>query len=74
MDIRHEEVLDESVASNGLWPEDSLARVPYWVYQDEANYKREMQRLFDLSGFSDLFTILPNRDDALARLRTADGA
>ena len=34
----------------------------------------EMQRLFDLSGFSELFTILPNRDDALAKLRTVDGA
>ena len=34
----------------------------------------EMKRLFDLSGFSELFTILPNRDDALAKLRTADGA
>jgi anti-anti-sigma factor len=33
----------------------------------------EMKRLFDLSGFSELFTILPNRDDALARLRTVDG-
>ena len=34
----------------------------------------DLQRLFDLSGFSELFTILPNRDDALAKLRTADGA
>ena len=30
-----------------VWPEDSLARVPYWVYQDEANYQRELQRLFE---------------------------
>jgi anti-anti-sigma factor len=33
----------------------------------------EMQRLFELSGFSDLFTILPNREDALAQLRTVNG-
>ncbi|HZQ02181.1 MAG TPA: aromatic ring-hydroxylating dioxygenase subunit alpha [Reyranella sp.] len=30
----------------GVWPENSTARVPYWVYQDEANYKRELERLF----------------------------
>ena len=34
----------------------------------------EIQRLFELSGFSDLFTILPSQDDALAKLRTAGGA
>ena len=34
----------------------------------------EMLRLFEVSGFSELFTILPNRDDAVAKLRTADGA
>jgi anti-anti-sigma factor len=34
----------------------------------------EMQRLFELSGFSELFTILPNQNDALAKLRTADSA
>ena len=45
--IRHEEVLDENVASNSIWPEDSLARVPYWVYQDEANYQRELRRIFE---------------------------
>jgi len=31
----------------GAWPDDSVARVPYWVYQDEANYRREMERLFE---------------------------
>ena len=34
----------------------------------------EMKRLFELSGFSELFTILPSQDDALARLRTAGSA
>ena len=33
----------------------------------------EMQSLFELTGFSKLFTILPDRDDALASLRTANG-
>jgi phenylpropionate dioxygenase-like ring-hydroxylating dioxygenase large terminal subunit len=65
MDIRHEEVLDESVASNGIWPGDSLARVPYWVYQDEANYKREMQRLFEGAtwNFVCLEADIPNKGD-----------
>jgi anthranilate 1,2-dioxygenase large subunit/terephthalate 1,2-dioxygenase oxygenase component alpha subunit len=31
----------------GVWPENSVARVPYWVYQDEANYRRELERLFE---------------------------
>ncbi len=65
MDIRHEEVLDENVASSGIWPGDSLARVPYWVYQDEANYKREMQRLFESAtwNFVCLEADIPNRGD-----------
>jgi anthranilate 1,2-dioxygenase large subunit/terephthalate 1,2-dioxygenase oxygenase component alpha subunit len=29
------------------WPGSSLARVPYWVYQDEANYQAELRRLFE---------------------------
>jgi len=65
MDIRHEEVVDESVASNGIWPQEALARVPYWVYQDEANYKREMQRLFEAAtwNFVCLEADIPNRGD-----------
>ena len=31
---------------NRAWPE-SLARVPYWVYQDEANYRAELRRIFE---------------------------
>ena len=38
MDIRHNE---------SIWPEDSVARVPYWVYQDPDNYARELARLFE---------------------------
>ena len=51
MDVRHDEGLKEPV-SNGIWPEESLARVPYWVYQDEANYKREMGRLFEAATWN----------------------
>ena len=59
MDIRHDESIDETAlheTRHGPWPEDSLARVPYWVYQDEDNYGREMQHLFE---GSDLELCLP---------------
>ncbi len=29
------------------WPDASLTRVPYWVYQDEANYRAELRRIFE---------------------------
>jgi phenylpropionate dioxygenase-like ring-hydroxylating dioxygenase large terminal subunit len=29
------------------WPGTTLARVPYWVYQDEANYQAELRRIFE---------------------------
>ena len=29
------------------WPGEGLARVPYWVYQDEANYRAELRRIFE---------------------------
>jgi phenylpropionate dioxygenase-like ring-hydroxylating dioxygenase large terminal subunit len=29
------------------WPGDTLARVPYWVYQDPENYQAELRRLFE---------------------------
>jgi len=29
------------------WPGASLARVPYWVYQDEDNYRAELRRIFE---------------------------
>jgi anthranilate 1,2-dioxygenase large subunit/terephthalate 1,2-dioxygenase oxygenase component alpha subunit len=29
------------------WPGASLARVPYWVYQDEATYRAELRRIFE---------------------------
>ena len=58
MDVRYAE-------ATTVWPEDSLARVPYWVYQDEANYKREMQRLFEAAtwNFVCLEADIPNKGD-----------
>jgi len=29
------------------WPGATLARVPYWVYQDEANYRAELRLIFE---------------------------
>jgi len=29
------------------WPGSTLARVPYWVYQDESNYQTELRRIFE---------------------------
>ena len=29
------------------WPADTLTRVPYWVYQDPANYERELRRIYE---------------------------
>ena len=65
MDIRHDEDARRDPVSNGIWPEESLARVPYWVYQDEANYKREMQRLFEAAtwNFVCLEADIPNKGD-----------
>ncbi len=64
MDVRHDEGLKEPV-STGIWPEESLARVPYWVYQDEANYRREMERLFEAAtwNFVCLEADIPNKGD-----------
>ena len=29
------------------WSGTTLTRVPYWVYQDEANYRAELRRIFE---------------------------
>jgi len=84
MDIRHDEGLKEPVSS-GIWPEESLARVPYWVYQDEANYKREMERLFEAAtwNFVCLEADIPDKGDyrtnhvgimPVIAVRAADGS
>ena len=66
MDIRHDESVQiRNETPRGPWPEDLLARVPYWVYQDEANYKREMQRIFEGAtwNFVCLEADIPNKGD-----------
>src|SRR5215831_7936463 len=30
-----------------VWPGATLTRVPYWVYQDDANYRDELRRIFE---------------------------
>ena len=87
MDIRHDETIHEAprLTPHGPWPRISLARVPYWVYQDEANYKREMQRLFEAAtwNFVCLEADIPNKGDYRTNhvgvlpvivVRDADGA
>ena len=34
------------------WPGATLTRVPYWVYQDEANYHAELRRIFEGPAWS----------------------
>jgi phenylpropionate dioxygenase-like ring-hydroxylating dioxygenase large terminal subunit len=34
-------------ASPRTWPGATLARVPYWVYQDEPNYRAELRQIFE---------------------------
>jgi phenylpropionate dioxygenase-like ring-hydroxylating dioxygenase large terminal subunit len=36
-----------TVDARRAWPGTSLARVPYWVYQDEANYETELRQIFE---------------------------
>ncbi|MBV8393676.1 MAG: hypothetical protein JOY81_10895, partial [Alphaproteobacteria bacterium] len=55
-----------ALTPNGIdWPEDSVARVPYWVYQDEANYQRELQHLFEgrTWNYVCLEADIPNKGD-----------
>ncbi|MEI7871797.1 MAG: aromatic ring-hydroxylating dioxygenase subunit alpha [Alphaproteobacteria bacterium] len=48
MDTRIDPTVHEAATMpHGPWPEDSLARVPYWVYQDQDVYRREQERIFE---------------------------
>jgi anthranilate 1,2-dioxygenase large subunit/terephthalate 1,2-dioxygenase oxygenase component alpha subunit len=33
--------------SERAWPGTALTRVPYWLYQDDANYRDELRRIFE---------------------------
>jgi phenylpropionate dioxygenase-like ring-hydroxylating dioxygenase large terminal subunit len=35
-----------AVAESRTWPAEGLARVPYWIYQDEGIYAREQERIY----------------------------
>ena len=71
MDTRIDPTIHEAATTppgqtpHGPWPEDSLARVPYWVYQDQDNYAREMQRIFEGAtwNFVCLEADIPNKGD-----------
>jgi phenylpropionate dioxygenase-like ring-hydroxylating dioxygenase large terminal subunit len=67
MDIRQDESIHDPQhrTPHGRWPEDAVSRVPYWVYQDEANYKREMQLVFEGAtwNFVCLESDIPNKGD-----------
>ncbi|MCW5747808.1 MAG: Rieske 2Fe-2S domain-containing protein, partial [Alphaproteobacteria bacterium] len=47
------------------WPTDSLARVPYWVYQDASVFDDEQKRIFEgpTWNFVGLEADIPNRGD-----------
>ena len=30
-----------------IWPAEGDARAPYWIYTDEALYRRELERIFE---------------------------
>ncbi|HUN51650.1 MAG TPA: aromatic ring-hydroxylating dioxygenase subunit alpha [Candidatus Sulfotelmatobacter sp.] len=61
MNVQHN-VIDPN---SGCWPENSVARVPYWVYQDRANYERELKRLFEGATWNlvCLEADIPNKGD-----------
>ena len=54
-----------AVAESRIWPPEGLARVPYWVYQDEGIYAREQERIYrgDAWNFLGLEAELPNPGD-----------
>jgi len=47
------------------WPSEGLARVPYWIYQDEDIYRREQERIYrgDAWNFLGLEAELPEKGD-----------
>jgi anthranilate 1,2-dioxygenase large subunit/terephthalate 1,2-dioxygenase oxygenase component alpha subunit len=44
---RDEEDSMATIPQPRAWPGPDLTRVPYWVYQDEATYRAELQRIFE---------------------------
>jgi anthranilate 1,2-dioxygenase large subunit/terephthalate 1,2-dioxygenase oxygenase component alpha subunit len=54
-----------TVTESRIWPPEGLARVPYWVYQDEGIYAREQERIYRGAAwnFLGLEAELPNPGD-----------
>ncbi|HZF20296.1 MAG TPA: Rieske 2Fe-2S domain-containing protein, partial [Burkholderiales bacterium] len=54
-----------AVTESRIWPPEGLARVPYWVYQDEGVYAREQERIYRGAAwnFLGLEAELPNACD-----------
>jgi anthranilate 1,2-dioxygenase large subunit/terephthalate 1,2-dioxygenase oxygenase component alpha subunit len=52
-------------APDRAWPSESLARVPYWVYQDPATFEAEQRRIFEGPAwhYVCLEADIPNRGD-----------
>ena len=53
------------VTESRAWPAEGLARVPYWIYQDETIYAREQERIYrgDTWNFLGLEAELPEKGD-----------
>jgi len=54
-----------AVPASRVWPAEGIARVPYWVYQDEDVYAREQERIYrgDAWNFLGLEAELPTAGD-----------
>src|SRR5436309_9748583 len=54
-----------AVPASRAWPAEGLARVPYWIYQDEDVYRREQERIYrdDTWNFLGLEAELPEKGD-----------
>src|SRR5689334_18903318 len=54
-----------AVPASRVWPAEGIARVPYWVYQDEEVYAREQERIYrgDAWNFLGLEAELPTAGD-----------
>src|SRR6266566_9345636 len=58
-------ILVSAGTESRAWPVEGLARVPYWIYQDETIYAREHERIYrgDTWNFLGLEAELPEKGD-----------
>src|SRR6266513_2467138 len=59
------DILLSADPASRAWPSEGLARVPYWIYQDEDVYRREQERIYrgDAWNFLGLEAELPEKGD-----------